>query len=260
MQENQNRRLITTAVIVAAVIAAIVIIGTMWMGRSAREATEDAVHSVSRFYLDELASRRRQVVEENLDNTIKNMRTAMSLMDDNDLSSVKNLQAYQAKIKKMYELDKFAFVDETGLIYTALGVKKNISEYEFDYKSLKGPDVSVRKAENKREVVIALPAVNMKLEGKKLRVCFVEIDMDEMLEGLSIHSDASGVTFCNLYTLTGESLTDMVLGGLANEDNLLEAMEHAECEKGYSLEKMISDFKNKEAHTGNSGLCTGQGN
>ena len=247
MQENQNRRLITTAVIVAAVIAAIVIIGTMWMGRSAREATEDAVHSVSRFYLDELASRRRQVVEENLDNTIKNMRTAMSLMDDNDLSSVKNLQAYQAKIKKMYELDKFAFVDETGLSYTALGVKKNISEYEFDYKSLKGPDISVRKAEDEREVVIALPAVNMKLEGKKLRVCFVEIDMDEMLEGLSIHSDTSGVTFCNLYTQTGESLTDMVLGGLANEDNLLGAMEHAEFEEGYSLEKMVSDFKNKEA-------------
>ena len=33
MQENQNRRLITMAVIVAAVIAAIVIIGTMWMYR-----------------------------------------------------------------------------------------------------------------------------------------------------------------------------------------------------------------------------------
>ena len=247
MQEYQSRRLIKMAIIVAVIVAEIVVVGTMWMGRSAREATEDAVHSVSRFYLDELASRRRQVVETNLDNTIKNMRTAITLMEDSDLDSVEHLQAYQAKIKKMYGLDKFAFVDEDGVIYTALGIKKNIKDYDFDYKTLKGPNISVRKADDTREVVVALPIVNMKLAGKKLRVCFAEIDMEEMLEGISIHSDTSGVTFCNLYTGTGESLTNMVLGGLASEDNLLEAMEHAEYEKGYSLEKMVGDFKNGTA-------------
>ena len=154
MQEYQSRRLIKMAIIVAVIVAAIVVVGTMWMGRSAREATEDAVHSVCRFYLDELASRRRQVVETNLDNTIKNMRTAITLMEDSDLDSVEHLQAYQAKIKKMYGLDKFAFVDEDGVIYTALGIKKNIKDYDFDYKTLKGPNMQFAS----RRAIMAKPS------------------------------------------------------------------------------------------------------
>ena len=39
-------------------------------------------------------------------------RTELRL--DDDLDSVEHLQTYQAKIKKMYGLDKFAFVDEDG--------------------------------------------------------------------------------------------------------------------------------------------------
>jgi len=38
----------------------------MWMGAHARQDTEEAVRSVSLLYLDELAGRREQVVEDNL--------------------------------------------------------------------------------------------------------------------------------------------------------------------------------------------------
>ena len=45
----------------------ILVFGTIWMGRSATSATEEAVHSVSLLYMDELAERRAQVVQENLE-------------------------------------------------------------------------------------------------------------------------------------------------------------------------------------------------
>ena len=36
----------------------ILVLGTIWMGQSARDATEEAVHSVSLLYMDELAEGR----------------------------------------------------------------------------------------------------------------------------------------------------------------------------------------------------------
>ena len=43
------------AAIGGTIIALVLIFGTIWMGHSARRSTEEAVHSVSDFYLQELA-------------------------------------------------------------------------------------------------------------------------------------------------------------------------------------------------------------
>ena len=50
----------TFAVAVAGIflLILILVLGTYWMGRSATSATEEAVHSVSLLYMDELAERR----------------------------------------------------------------------------------------------------------------------------------------------------------------------------------------------------------
>ncbi len=70
----------------------------------------------------------------------------------------------------------------------------------------------------------------------------MEIDMDVLLEGLSLQSDANGVTFCNLYDRTGLSLTNVVLGGLSSSDNLLDALTIAVFEDGSSFEQVNGDF------------------
>ena len=235
----QNKGGMTTrvAVIVGAiVVAAIVVLGTMWMGTSAAKDTESAVHSVSLLYLDELAGRREQVVASNLANKIRDLDVAIELMEDDDLSDVEHLQAYQARMKKLYNLEKFAFVDEDGLIYTALGTQENIADYHFDYATIAKPEISILNLNTAdKKVIIAVP-VKLMLDGKHLTACFMEIDMDEMLAGVSMDSSEDDATFCNIYTTNGVALTDTVLGGLAVEDNLLEAMKKAQFEEGYSYQ------------------------
>ena len=114
-------------------ILIIMVFGTLILGRWANHDTEDAVRKVSLLYLDELAGRRVQVVENNLSRSIEDTRVAVNLMTDEDKSDIEHLQDYQARMKKLYKLDKFAFVDTNGRIYTALGMQDNISDYEFDY-------------------------------------------------------------------------------------------------------------------------------
>ena len=63
------------------------------MGSRARRDTEEAVRSVSLLYLDELAGRREQVVEDNFQEKIQTIRVAIDLMTDEDTSDKAHLEA-----------------------------------------------------------------------------------------------------------------------------------------------------------------------
>ena len=224
------------------VIAVLLVVSTIWMGQSAKKDTENAVHSVSILYLDELAGRREKVVENNLQNRIRDLNTAVGLMDAEDLDSMEHLRAYQSWMKKLYSLEKFAFVDDQGNIYTSLGMQDNIKDYSFDYKTISEPEISVFNLHSPdKKVVIASP-VDIPFLGAHLRVCFMEIDMEEMLSGVSMDSSENGATFCNIYTTGGVALSNTILGGLAVEDNLLDAMKMAECEAPYNYERFLNEF------------------
>ena len=242
MEGRKNRNTII-AVVCGIVIILILVIGTIWMGRSAKADTETAVRTVSLLYLDELAGRREQVVADNLQEEVRVMDTALELMTEEDLSDDAHLQAYQARMRQLFKLEKFAFVDDKGLIHTADGIQKNIDEYPFDYRSLTGPVITIKDLEDVDKKVIIAQPVDMDFEDTKLLACFMEIDMDEMLAGASINAQDNGSTFCNIYTDTGIALTNTVLGGLAMEDNLLEALEKADYLPGYSYEQVLKDFR-----------------
>ena len=228
------------------VIILILVLTTLWVGQSTKKDTDRAVRTVSVLYLDELAGRREQVVENNLQNNIQTIRIAMNLMTEEDLSDKAHLEAYQARMKKLYNLDKFAFVDTEGLIYTSLGTQNNIDEYGFDYKTLDKAEISLFHPENlEKKVIIAVPT-DLDFNGKKFTVCFEEIDMKVMLEGASMASNSDGSTFCNIYTSEGIALSNTVLGGLSVDDNLLTAMKEAEFEDGYSYDDFIKKFQSNE--------------
>ena len=86
------------AIIGSLVLAVVLIVSTFWMGQSSRRDTEKAVRSVSLLYLDELAGRREQVVEDNLQYKIETIRVAINLLTEEDLSDKAHLEAYQARM------------------------------------------------------------------------------------------------------------------------------------------------------------------
>ncbi|MBR5080099.1 MAG: response regulator [Victivallales bacterium] len=228
------------------IVAVILIIGMIWMGRSASQSTVKAVRSVSLLYLNELAGRRKKVVEDTLNNNIATIKVATNLMEEDDLKDLEHLQAFQTRMKKLFKLEKFAFVDTKGLIYTSLGMQTDIDKYEFNHKTINGPEISIKNVANEdRKAVIAVP-VDIPFNGEKFTTCFMEMDMHEMLAGVSMTSQDENVTFNNIYSAEGYALSNLVLGGNATEYNLFEAMNHAEFDKGYSLEKMMQDFTERK--------------
>ena len=247
--DSEQGKIMKEFIIGALVVVLILIVGTFWMGTSVTEDNEEAVRTVSLLYLDELAGRREQVVASALGDYVNDMTIALDLLTKDDLSSVEKLQAYQARVKKLYGLEKFAFVDTDGLIYTSRGTRTDIAEYAFDYKQLTETEVSLKNLDgNTKKIVIAMPADNLQFMGKTLVACFMEMDMAHMLEGVSLQTTGSNNTFCNLYTRDGTALTNVVLGGPSSETNLFSAMSVAKFETGYSLDKLTRDFN--EGHKG----------
>lgn len=243
VKQVKSNRTATIAVVGSIILAVILVLGTVWMGYNAKKDTEEAVRSVSLLYLDELAGRREQVVEKNLQDKIQTIRIAIELMTEEDLSDKVHLEAYQTRMKQLYHLDKFAFVDTDGLIYTSAGTDNNIADYGFDYKTLSEPDISILNPESKEKTVIIAAPINISFQGKRLSVCFMAINMNEMLSGVSMTTNTGDATFCNLYTVNGTALTNSVLGGLAMEDNLLGAMQTAAFEEPNSYNAFVKDFQ-----------------
>ena len=241
---NRKRNGITLyAIIGAGLLILVLVAGTIWMGSSANRDTRSAVRSVSLLYLDELADRREQVVSENLQEKINVIYTALDLMTEEDLSDSAHLRSYQARMKRLFSLEKFAFVNTDGLIYTALGRQTNIEDYAFDYLHLEGPQVSVKDLDSVSKTVIIAVPVDLKFRNKTMAVCFMEISMQEMLAGVSMNAQANGATFCNIYNSEGIPMSNTVLGGQAAEKNLIEALQHAQMDPGYSWQTVADNFR-----------------
>ena len=237
---------ITGVTLTGSVLALLFLVfGTLWTGKSASVDTEKAVRNVSLLYLDELATRREQVVSGKLADYISDLDVVIGLLEKSDLSSVSKLQAYQARMKQLYGLEKFAFVDSNGLIYTSRGTRSDIDLYNFDFKNLAEPEISLKNSHSKnRTVIIASPVDHLPFNGQTLVVCFMEININRLLEGFSLQIGQGGrvTTFCNIYTQEGFPLTNEVLGGSATEGNLFPALRNAIFEGDFSAEKLHENF------------------
>ena len=243
MQGKLKDNIIRQAVLGSVIVAVVLVLGTYWTGHNSGRDTETAVRTVSLLYLDELAGRREQVVSSALGGYVGNMKVAIGLIEKEDLSSVEKLQAYQTRMKQLYGLEKFAFVDTEGVIYTSSGTRTDIDQYRFDYRNLTDPEISLKNTSNhNRKLIVAMPVDRLSFEDTHLVVCFMEMDMGRMLESISLQADNNNTTFCNIYTGEGLPLSNVVLGGLASEPNLLSAMKNAAFEAGGSADSMAQDF------------------
>ncbi len=252
MEKKQGKNTVTIILVGGILVLLILVLGTIWMGHEAAKDTEEAVHSVSLLYLDELAGRREQVVENNLQDNIQVINTAVGQLTETDLSDMEHLQDFQRRMKALFHLERFAFVDEDGLIYTSKGVQTDIDAYSFNHMTLTSPEISIKGVEDAdKKVIIAVPVQDISLKGKKLITCFMEISMEEMLKGAAMTSEHSDTTFCNIYTKDGIALSNMVLSGQANVPNLFQALESATFEDGTSLDRVKSDFT-----SGTNGVIT----
>ncbi len=244
INKRQRKQTAVYAVVGGLLIAAILLITTIWVSSSARIGTSLAVNKVSEFYLEELAGRRAQVVSEELNSNFAYIENALGILDDADLQSQETLRLFLGEVKRIYGVEKFALVDENGIVYTEQSTSSGLSMYSFLSEELTEPVVSTTNLYGaKKQVILAVPVEHIAFLGAQIRVCFIQINIDEMLSSLTLQT-GDNETYCSLFHRNGESLTNNDFGYLKAKSNIFSTLSEAVIDEGFSFEAMHSDFSN----------------
>ncbi len=141
-------------------------------------------------------------------------------------------------------MDKFALVDENGIVYTEHSTTSGLSRYSFLSEELQEPVISTSNLYGaEKQVILAMPVENVNFQGARIKVCFVQINIDEMISSLTLQTSYNE-TYCNLYYRNGESLTTDDFGYLSAGKNLLFALSDADMAEGYQYVQFVDDFAN----------------
>lgn len=216
-----------TAVVGALIVVLIVTGATLWMSSGARSATDEAVSMVSDFYLEELAGRRIQVVSRFFETQAEQMDRAVNLMNDQVLSSQDTLRKYIGNVESILGLGLFAVVDEDDIVYTRYTTYMGKSRYPFLSEELSGK-MSVTTAGiygGGKQICLAVPMFDKTFLGKKLKACFIEIDMNDIVSMLAFNLTENGTDFSLCYE-SGADLTGLDFGPFPKDSNLLQEMRH----------------------------------
>ncbi len=242
--------------LIGAVIAALIITGaSFWMSAGARRATDRAAEKISDFYLEELAGRRSQVVSRFFDTKADQMRRAMALMTEEDLSSQDALRSFIGKVEALYGLDLFAVADEDNVVYTDHTTYMGGSRYAFlsaerEYDRM----ITTSSAYGGgKEICMAVSVNGLRFMGKSLKTCFVEINMDDIVSVLAFNAEENGTHF-SLYYQNGENLTGLDFGPIGAKQNLIQEMSRYLSAEG--VQALSDNFMNGaagEAHFASSG-------
>ncbi len=244
MNERQKKQTITTAVVGGVIIALILLLTTIWVSNSARKSTSQAVSKVSDFYLEELAGRRAQVVAEELRRGFGYIENALDIIDETDLESLDTLHNFVGRVKKLCGIDKFALVDENGIVYTEFYTESGVGRYNFLSEKLTGPVISTEKPDGvRKQVVLAMPVDNITFQGARIESCFIQLDIEEMLSSLTSQTDYNETSW-SLFHRNGEDLANNAFGNLEAGTNLLSELKDADIYNGFSYEQLADDFAN----------------
>ncbi len=242
MKIKENKIIVTAGITVLLLI----VISTIWNAQNAQRQTHVVAESVSNFYVEELINRRISIISDALKQNFQFMNNAVDSITEEDLSSISSLRNYLGKIRRLYGLEKFSFVDQDCLVYTAHSTSTGKSRYKFLADGLSEPLVTtVLNYGGEKLLFIALPVSGIKFNDKMITACFAQVNIDQMVRSMTFRAD-NMETYFNVYLKNGESLTKAPFGGVEPGRNILSVIQEND-ETQTSFFRIKEDFQNERS-------------
>ena len=205
-----------------------------------RQTTDSAITKLSSFFIQEIAKNRTTLVIDELAKKRNYINNALSVISEEDLSSVKNFRSYLGNMRILFGMDTFALVDENGLVYTSHSTFSGKSRYPFLAQQITQPIFStVTNYGGDKQVFMAIPVSGIYFNNSKITACFVEINIDQMMQAMTYRQNMD--IFFNLYYKNGESLTKSEFGKFAVGQNILSAIKSLNVSEE-KVQKIKNDF------------------
>lgn len=241
MKIKENKIILIGGIVVLLLIVA----STIWNMESAKSQTHTVAENLSNFYMEELINRRVSIISDTLKLNYQYMNNALDSITKEDLRSTASLRNYLGRIRRLYGVEKFSFVDEDCLVYTAHSTSTGKSRYPFLADGLsKYLVTTVLNYGGEKLLFIAIPVSGIEFNGKKITTCFAQVNIDRLVRSMTSRADDME-TYFNVYLKNGESLTNAPFGGVEAGRNILSVIyENDSSKKSYN--KISEDFMNEK--------------
>ena len=241
--EGTRRNFVLIAVIGSLLIMVMVIAGTLYATKRTLSATDEAVQAVSSFYLEAMADRRAQTITSLINSNFDEMDKALMFLKDQNIESQEDLREAIGTIKSLLSLQRFAVVDTDNIVYMQYTTYTGRSRYEFlSEETMSDRTISTLSLYGAdKQLCLAVPISGLTLMGKKFKACFVQININEIVNLLAF-DDKEGRTYYGIYSKYGVNLSDTELGPEISTRNFFDAIKGVVSEE--VLKKNMDHFEN----------------
>ena len=101
-----NKTIVLTAVIGAILVVILVSANSLWNARKTSIATDEAIHEVSSFYLEEMADRRSKTITNLINSNFDEMEKAIDFFAEEEIRSQDELRDSIGKVKSLLGLNR----------------------------------------------------------------------------------------------------------------------------------------------------------
>lgn len=218
-----NRSFLLTAVIGSLLIIAMVTANAIRSSNKTLVQTEEAVFTVSRFYLETMADRRAQSVANQIENQFSQMEKALDFIWDENIESQEELRQTLGKIQNLLSLNRFALVDQDDIVYTQYTTYTGKSRHEFlsEEKMSDRTISTVSLYGSSIQLCLSIPTPDLTINGKPFKACFIQIDLKDIIDLLAV--DDMGTTYFALYSKNGSNLSGTELGPVISDKNIFDS-------------------------------------
>lgn len=207
-----------------------------------QEVTDKAIDKISHFYIEEIAKNRASLISNELDKKYNYVNNALDIISQKDLESPKALRNYLGNMRRLYNMDTFALVDENGLVYTSHSTCSGKTRYSFLAEKITKPIYStVLNYGGEKQLFLAVPVTGVYFNNSKIIACFVEININQMMRSMTYRYD-NMETYVNLYYKNGESLTNTAFGNIPSGLNILSVISAGDNDSK-QFKKIKNDFE-----------------
>ncbi|GEM_PF-6246268 len=254
MQKTTKDKTYRSAFIAASLIIVAIIVGaTLLYIRATNNNMDQAVNTLSSFYMEELLGKREVVLKDALNRDFELLGRVVALIGTKEIQDQASLRKVLLFSQTLYGAKKLAMVDEDNTIYTAHSTFSDASRYAFLQKDFTEPRIVTSNLYGaKKQVVLAIPVEGIRVLGKRIIACFIQLDIDDVAGSLtSDNVNSSGKVFIGLYYKNGENLTTSKFDEIDSKQNLIKFIQKALLLAGQDSSKIGTSF-----HKGEKGLVT----
>lgn len=236
-----KKKLAVITIVTAIVLAVVMIVSSVWLGRSSVRLTGNTANEISRLYLTELSAATAMHLNTSLGYHFSQVESAGELLTEDIASNAVKLSDYIESLKHSYGFSFLAFVDEEGYYHDSVGAYSAASNVSFLGRLIRDGSREISYNEKIKDSDVILLGSGMKpvkAGSTKFIAVLAGIDTATMSRRVVLANEQSH-TYSSVITSDGSYVIYSDMNGQFKGSNLISALKKTAV---FSGEDELSDF------------------